>query len=557
MASWNSLGGGIKALAGVGAAAVTLVIGVSLWDALVPGAPGIAPGPMAERQAAPRPGADKTAPPEAPAAPQAPIAAAPPAVMPPAVTPSEAPAEMPAQGPAQAGEGTAAATALQNNETIAPPPDPAPAAPTAAPPPPMFDVVRLDASGDALVAGTAPSGALVSAVIDGVVVGDGQADGRGNFVIMFSLPPASVARVLTLEAQLGDQPPNPSDASVIIAPNQTAVAAAETPAPAAPDGSTKARTLADTPAQIASTEPAPNSGDAPRTAMPQGPAITLAPRADGPGDAPDAVSEPGPAAQARAPSQPLAQGPATGRIPAAPQSGDGSPTAPALFLSDRTGVHLIQPPTATETLPQALTEVRIDAITYDPAGAVTLAGHGAPGAFVRLYLDNRSVAATQIGENGTWASALPGVAAGVYSLRADQLDADATVTSRFETPFQREDPARLAQATVATLPDAPTAAPVTMPDTPVPAIAPAAVPAAGEVVAAAPAPAPQPGAVTVQPGNTLWGISRRNYGEGILYMRIFEANRTQIRDPDLIYPGQVFTVPQPGIPDPGNAAPTR
>ncbi|MBC7154450.1 MAG: LysM peptidoglycan-binding domain-containing protein [Rhodobacteraceae bacterium] len=96
-----------------------------------------------------------------------------------------------------------------------------------------------------------------------------------------------------------------------------------------------------------------------------------------------------------------------------------------------------------------------------------------------------------------------------------------------------------------------------MPDTPVPAIAPAAVPAAGEVVAAAPAPAPQPGAVTVQPGNTLWGISRRNYGEGILYMRIFEANRTQIRDPDLIYPGQVFTVPQPGISDSGNTGPAR
>jgi nucleoid-associated protein YgaU len=49
--------------------------------------------------------------------------------------------------------------------------------------------------------------------------------------------------------------------------------------------------------------------------------------------------------------------------------------------------------------------------------------------------------------------------------------------------------------------------------------------------------------VTVQPGNTLWGISRRSYGEGPLYVRVFEANRARIRDPDLIYPGQVFTVP--------------
>jgi nucleoid-associated protein YgaU len=49
--------------------------------------------------------------------------------------------------------------------------------------------------------------------------------------------------------------------------------------------------------------------------------------------------------------------------------------------------------------------------------------------------------------------------------------------------------------------------------------------------------------VTVQPGNTLWGISRRSYGEGTLFVRVFEANRARIRDPDLIYPGQVFTVP--------------
>ena len=51
--------------------------------------------------------------------------------------------------------------------------------------------------------------------------------------------------------------------------------------------------------------------------------------------------------------------------------------------------------------------------------------------------------------------------------------------------------------------------------------------------------------VTVQPGNTLWGISRRSYGEGTLYVRVFEANRQRIRDPDLIYPKQVFKIPRP------------
>ena len=51
-------------------------------------------------------------------------------------------------------------------------------------------------------------------------------------------------------------------------------------------------------------------------------------------------------------------------------------------------------------------------------------------------------------------------------------------------------------------------------------------------------------AVTVQPGNTLWAIARDAYGDGILYVRVFEANRGLIRDPDLIYPGQIFTVPE-------------
>ena len=48
----------------------------------------------------------------------------------------------------------------------------------------------------------------------------------------------------------------------------------------------------------------------------------------------------------------------------------------------------------------------------------------------------------------------------------------------------------------------------------------------------------------MQPGNSLWRIARRNYGEGIRYTVIYQANREQIRDPDLIYPGQVFEVPE-------------
>ena len=54
------------------------------------------------------------------------------------------------------------------------------------------------------------------------------------------------------------------------------------------------------------------------------------------------------------------------------------------------------------------------------------------------------------------------------------------------------------------------------------------------------------GRVVVQPGNSLWRIARRVYGEGPRYTVIYQANQEQIRDPDLIYPGQIFTVPAAG-----------
>ena len=50
-------------------------------------------------------------------------------------------------------------------------------------------------------------------------------------------------------------------------------------------------------------------------------------------------------------------------------------------------------------------------------------------------------------------------------------------------------------------------------------------------------------AVIVQPGNSLWRIARRVYGRGLRYSVIYQANRERIRDPDLIYPGQIFTIP--------------
>ncbi len=181
---------------------------------------------------------------------------------------------------------------------------------------------------------------------------------------------------------------------------------------------------------------------------------------------------------------------------------DPAPGA-AVLMSDADGVRVIQPAPG-DASPEVMAVVALDAISYSDTGAVELSGRGASDGFVRVYLDNTPVTTSRIATDGSWQSDLPEVDTGVYTLRIDEVDADGNVTSRVETPFKREDEALLAEATQA-----------------------------GKLVQA----------VTVQPGYTLWGISRRNYGEGIEYVRIFEANRDRIRDPDLIYPGQVFTIP--------------
>ncbi|MSP43915.1 MAG: LysM peptidoglycan-binding domain-containing protein, partial [Alphaproteobacteria bacterium] len=49
--------------------------------------------------------------------------------------------------------------------------------------------------------------------------------------------------------------------------------------------------------------------------------------------------------------------------------------------------------------------------------------------------------------------------------------------------------------------------------------------------------------VTVMKGNALWEIARKIYGSGIAYSIIFADNKQQIRDPDMIYPGQILAIP--------------
>ncbi len=157
---------------------------------------------------------------------------------------------------------------------------------------------------------------------------------------------------------------------------------------------------------------------------------------------------------------------------------------------------------------QVMTNVALDTISYSDSGEVQLAGRAQSDAVsVQVYLNNNAVVNLPVDDKGRWRGDVPDVDQGIYTLRVDEVAQDGKVSSRVETPFKREDPAVLAAATAAA--------------------------ANGPIKA-----------ITVQKGATLWAIARDRYGSGELYVRVFEANKQSIRDPNLIYPGQIFALPQ-------------
>ncbi len=173
---------------------------------------------------------------------------------------------------------------------------------------------------------------------------------------------------------------------------------------------------------------------------------------------------------------------------------DAPPAAPVVVKADEEAVRIVQPSELGK-----VEGVTLDTISYDLAGEVEVSGRAPAAQPIRVYVDDRPVGVARTANDGTWTATLEGVAEGRYTLRVDALEDDGQVASRAESPFQR------------------------------------VIPAIEDLG--------RPSQITVQPGNNLWVLARDRYGEGILYTQIFAANRDAIRDPDLIYPGQIFTLP--------------
>ncbi len=189
-------------------------------------------------------------------------------------------------------------------------------------------------------------------------------------------------------------------------------------------------------------------------------------------------------------------------IVSVPESRDSKPLV--VLGSPGGASRILQSPLSDSGQPLALL-----AIDYDDAGGVIFSGRAEPDTRVRVLADRVQLGEARVDGNGAWSLvAGSSLAPGVYDLQIDQLDGLGRVTAVIVAPFERAAPEALAEI--------------------------------------------GPRTVVVQPGNSLWRLARRLYGSGWQYTVIYAANETQIRDPNLIYPGQVFEAPDvDGDPDRG------
>ncbi len=221
-------------------------------------------------------------------------------------------------------------------------------------------------------------------------------------------------------------------------------------------------------------------------------------------DTPAAVAATPAPAPAPAPASTPASTAATPAPAPAPSGTDGGGALAVKITPDGASTVMQKPG------PESTVKLSVDAIDYDDRGRLSISGSAEPESKVQLYLDNGFVGQAQAGSDtgegrGGWSmSPETAVDPGLYTLRADQIDDGGKVVQRVELPFSRAE----------------------------------RTPELATKLAA------RENTVIVQPGNSLWRIARSNYGEGIRFTVIYQANADQISDPDLIYPGQVFKLPE-------------
>jgi nucleoid-associated protein YgaU len=215
----------------------------------------------------------------------------------------------------------------------------------------------------------------------------------------------------------------------------------------------------------------------------------------------------------------------------------------ALMTPDKPTLVMSQPSAPASA---AETTTAVEAVDIEPDGKVHVSGHAHPGAVVRLYLNDSFVTSVTAGADGHLAVTInEGVAPGKYRVRLDELASKSgAVRARAEVPLNVPD--RTTTASISTSTTSSTAPQSTAPQnaaTPAPQLASSGGTAAADKVAPADVVVPKVTTMTVVRGDSLWRLSRNSLGSGERYALIYKANKQQIRNPNLIYPGQILVVP--------------
>ncbi|MGE0584480.1 MAG: LysM peptidoglycan-binding domain-containing protein [Flavobacteriaceae bacterium] len=431
---------------------------------------------------------------------------------------------------------------------------------------PSFDVFRVEPDGSVVAAGRATPGATVDLMVNGEVFDSARANESGEWALAPSKPLPVGDHDVALRAGAGSGDARMSEGSLSVAvdgKNTPLVALAEPGKPAQimqkPEASSSAMTAPS--GQMAQATPqagAADPGKAPAAdAKPAQPSSTPSQSESSTAQAASGAATQREAPQQNAQAQPNAQPPAGAK---AQEGAAATASAPAAAA-----------PTVT-----------IAGVEVEGDNSLFVQGEGPAGRAVRVYLNDEPIGEARIGADGSFAlKAERSLGPGRYQVRADLLDDAGSVVARAEVKFDR---VRLAEAsppsesaptpsaggssapaaassgsagTTAGGPAAPAGYMAATPQGATDAGASASSgsadkPAMAEKPMMAERPAVTKGAVRaeasipdleIERGDNLWRIARRIYGRGIRYSVIYEANRSQIRDPNLIYPGQVFTIP--------------
>ena len=183
--------------------------------------------------------------------------------------------------------------------------------------------------------------------------------------------------------------------------------------------------------------------------------------------------------------------------------------------------------------------VVVETVEIEPGGKFHVSGQARPGAALRLYLNDSFVTSITAGTDGRFAVTInEGVAPGNYRVRLDEASSSGTVRARAEVPFTAPETTASvsAQATTSKRQDSAAAQQPQLAAAGTTVLPDSGSPSSTVVV-------PKITTTTVSRGDSLWRLSQVSYGAGMRYAVIYKANREQIRNPNLIYPGQVFVVP--------------